>query len=104
MGVCLRHIGPREGKTGGGQTGERLRNPFLLAHGQRDLAEQRVTTVGESLIEAPTELEAVAMLRSDAVAKEQTPCGLSEQQNWPMRWFRDEIRECYARSQPEASP
>ena len=64
LGVCLRHIGPCEGKTGGVQTGERLRNPFLLAYGQRNFAEQRVTTVGEGLVETPTELAAVDMLRN----------------------------------------
>ena len=71
LSVRLRHLRPCEGKTGGVQTVELQRNPFLLAHRQRDLAEQRVTAVGEAFVEAPPQLEAVAMLRGDAFAKEQ---------------------------------
>lgn len=69
--VGLGHIRSTEGEAGRVQTVAPQSNPFVLAHRQRDLAAQRVAAVGEDCVEAPSQLEAVAMRRQDALAKEE---------------------------------
>src|SRR4051812_5073178 len=69
--VALGDVVATEGKAGGVEMMEALRNTFLGTDGQRQFAEQQVTAIRMDLIERTAQFKTIEHLRFDPCTKEQ---------------------------------